>query len=340
MTATSSHSLIRQVVTGAAGFIGSRLLAALAARCPADTLLAVDHPLTEAKLGNLHAAPCVRFMDHREFIEALEMEVLMPDVIFHLGARSSTTETDWPYLLENNVSYSQRLWRWTAANGRQLIYASSAATYGDGSQGFDDDLPIERLQPLNLYGKSKQDFDLWVEQQSAGAPRPRQCVGLKFFNVYGPGEAHKGRMASMVFHGWTQIQQQGFVRLFKSHREGYADGGQLRDFIYVQDVVDVMLALAARPDISGLFNLGTGRARSFRDLIMAVFTALGREPRIEYIPMPDDLQGKYQYFTEATMRKLARSRIAYIPRPLEAAVAEYVGWLNAGGNAGSFSPHA
>jgi ADP-L-glycero-D-manno-heptose 6-epimerase len=156
---------------------------------------------------------------------------------------------------------------------------------------------------------------------------PPQWAGLKFFNVFGPGEAHKGRMASMVFHGWNQIHQQGRVRLFKSHRDGYADGGQLRDFIYVGDVVDVMLALAERPEVSGLFNLGTGQAHSFRELIEALFTAIGQSPRIEYIPMPADLQGKYQYFTEATMRKLTRAGISYQPSPLASAVAGYVRWL-------------
>jgi ADP-L-glycero-D-manno-heptose 6-epimerase len=304
------------------------LLEALAARHPAEILLAVDHSLPADRQLNLVVAPGVRFMDHQEFLRALESGELAPAVIFHMGACSSTTETNWDYLQDNNLVYSQRLWTWCAGHGGQLIYASSAATYGDGSQGFDDELSISRLQPLNLYGKSKQDFDLWVEQQmAAGRPQPRQSTGLKFFNVYGPGETHKGRMASIIFHGWTQIHQQGLVRLFKSRKEGYADGGQLRDFIYVRDVVDVMLALAERPDVSGLFNLGTGRAHSFRELIEELFVALGRKPRIEYIQMPDDLQGKYQYFTEATMRKLARARVPYAPTPLGAAVADYAMWL-------------
>jgi ADP-L-glycero-D-manno-heptose 6-epimerase len=329
MTATSSISKSRYVVTGAAGFIGSRLLEALAASHPAEELLAVDHVIPPAKGRNLAVAPRVPFMAHHDFLRALESAELAPEVIFHMGACSSTIETDWAYLAENNLGYSQRLWAWCAAHGRRLIYASSAATYGDGSQGFDDEQDISRLQPLNLYGKSKQDFDLWIEQQAvAGRSQPAQCVGLKFFNVFGPGEGHKGRMASMVFHGWHQIRDQGFVRLFQSHKEGYADGGQLRDFIYVRDVVDVMLALAARPNVSGLFNLGTGHAHSFRELINALFAALGRKPNIEYIPMPDDLREKYQYFTEATMRKLARARVPFSPTPLAAAVADYAKWLN------------
>jgi ADP-L-glycero-D-manno-heptose 6-epimerase len=320
----------RYIVTGAAGFIGSRLLEALAARHSAAELMAIDHPVPPGKRLNLTVAPGVPFKDHHDFLRALETSELAPEIIFHMGACSSTTETNWPYLAENNLGYSQRLWTWCAKHGRRLIYASSAATYGDGSLGFDDELDIKRLQPLNMYGKSKHDFDLWVEQKIAtGQPQPLQCTGLKFFNVFGPGEGHKERMASMVFHGWHQIQEKGFVRLFQSHKKDYTDGGQLRDFIYVRDVVDVMLALADRPAASGLFNLGTGRAHSFRELIEALFAAIGREPRIEYIPMPDDLRGKYQYLTEATMRKLARAQVPYTPTPLAEAVADYAKWLEA-----------
>ncbi len=315
-------------ITGAAGFIGSRVLEDWARRHPGVALVAVDHPLVETKRGNLDVAPEVPFLDHTTFVHRLERGELAPDLIIHLGACSSTTETSWDYLADNNLRYSQRLWNWCAAKGRQLIYASSAATYGDGVQGFDDEQPIRRLQPLNLYGKSKHDFDLWVEAQVAdGAATPKQSVGLKFFNVFGPGETHKGRMASMVFHGWHQINEQGRVRLFQSHRPDYADGGQLRDFISVGDVVRVIGALAERPTVSGLFNLGTGRAESFRTLLEAVFRAMDREARIEYVPMPEDLRGKYQYFTEATMRKLAESGVPYAPTPLRAAVAEYVRWL-------------
>lgn len=318
------------VITGAAGFIGSRLLESWHRHLPADQLLAVDHPLVPAKASNLGVAPGVAFLDHQQFLAALERGELCPQLILHLGACSSTTEANWDYLHENNVRYSQRLWEWCADQGARLIYASSAATYGDGNLGFDDEGDIARLQPLNLYGRSKQDFDLWARARAqAGGRQPRQCVGLKFFNVYGPGESHKGRMASMVFHGFNQLQSQGFVRLFKSHRPDYPDGGQLRDFIYVRDVVRVIESLAARPEVSGLFNLGTGRAASFRELIEALFLALGREPRIEYIPMPEDLQGRYQYFTEATMKKLAGAGIHYQPTPLREAVADYAQHLTA-----------
>lgn len=323
-----TRSQPKYVVTGAAGFIGSRLLESLAARYPSTSLLAVDHPLAGEKAKNLEVAPGVTFLDHRAFQQALGSGHVSPEVIFHMGACSSTTETNWGYLSENNVRYSQNLWSWCAAHARQLIYASSAATYGDGARGFDDQDPIEQLLPLNLYGQSKQDFDLWVQEKKiSGASLPKQSVGLKFFNVFGPGEAHKGRMASMVFHGWNQIQQEGRVRLFQSHKEGYEDGGQLRDFIYVRDVVQVMLAVAERPDVSGLFNLGTGRAHSFRELIESLFAAISTPPRIEYVPMPDDLRGKYQYFTEATMRKLALAGVPYTPTLLASAVEDYAKWL-------------
>ena len=329
-------SEVRIVVTGAAGFIGSRLLADLASRHPAADLLAVDHPVTAAKRANLDVAPGVAFLGHQDFIEALEAGRLDPRLILHMGACSSTTEQDWGFLAENNLRYSQRLWSWCAARGSRLIYASSAATYGDGSDGFDEAQPISRLSPLNLYGRSKHEFDLWVEAQAAaGRPRPAQSVGLKFFNVFGSGEAHKGRMASMVFHGFEQIRSSGLVKLFRSHRSDYADGGQLRDFIWVDDIVEVVAALVADPAVSGLFNLGTGKARSFRDLAEAVFAAMGLPPRIEYVPMPEDLQGRYQYFTQATMRKLADAGIRYHPTPLEDAVARYVARLAEAGCAGT-----
>ena len=316
------------VVTGAAGFIGSRLLADLALRYPAAALLAVDHPVTEAKRGNLEAVPGVAFLGHLDFVASLESGALAPELILHMGACSSTTETDWGFLAENNLRYSQRIWSWCANRGSRLIYASSAATYGDGSGGFDDELPIGRLHPLNLYGRSKHEFDLWVEAQVAeGRPGPAQSVGLKFFNVFGYGEAHKGRMASMVLHGFEQIQSSGTVKLFRSHRTGYPDGGQLRDFISVGDVVKVTREIESRPSVSGLYNLGTGTARTFRDLIEAVFSAMGIAPRIEYVPMPDDLQGRYQYFTEARMRKLGLAGIPYEPTPMLEAVAGYIDGL-------------
>ncbi len=319
----------RVVVTGAVGFIGSQLLRALVAQHAVSDLLAVDHPLHDSRSRNLEVAPGVPFLDHHQFLAALESGILRPSLIFHLGACSSTTETNWDYLTDNNLRYSQRLWNWCARNNARFLYASSAATYGGGENGFDDAVPLERLRPLNLYGKSKHDFDLWVQaQNAAGVPGPRQCVGFKFFNVFGPGEAHKGRMASMVFHGYRQIRVNGRVNLFQSHREGFADGGQLRDFIYVKDVVQVILAFTARPEVSGLFNLGTAKARSFRELLEATFDTMGLVPKIDYVPMPEDLRGKYQYFTEATMARTLAAGIPYTPTPLAEAVSDYVTFLN------------
>ena len=327
-TRSSGLPPIRIVVTGAAGFIGGQLLQTLRGLYAASELLAVDHPLKPAMGTAAEAFGGVRFLSHTQFLEALTAGILQPELIFHLGACSSTTETDWNYLADNNLAYSQKLWNWAAAHRARLLYASSAATYGDGENGFDDSLDLTRLCPLNLYGKSKHDFDLWVEEQVLlRVPQPVQSVGFKFFNVFGPGEGHKGRMASMVWHGYHQILKEGTVRLFESHRPDYAHGGQLRDFIYVKDVVRVMLSFAERREVSGLFNLGTGQARSFRDLIEATFAASGRPASIEYIPMPEDLRGRYQYFTQATMTKTARAGIVFQPTPLEDAVADYVAWL-------------
>ncbi len=332
-TSANSRSLglppIRIVVTGAAGFIGGQLLHTLRGLHAASELLAVDHPLKSDMGPAEEAFGGVRFLSHTQFLEALTAGILRPELIFHLGACSSTTETDWNYLADNNLGYSQKLWTWAAAHGARLLYASSAATYGDGENGFDDTLVLSRLKPLNLYGKSKHDFDLWVEEQvRLGVPQPVQSVGFKFFNVFGPGEGHKGRMASMVWHGYHQILNEGSVRLFESHRPDYAHGGQVRDFIYVKDVVRVMLSFAERREVSGLFNLGTGQARSFRDLIEATFAALGRPASIQYIPMPADLRDRYQYFTQATMAKTARAGVRYVPTSLEEAVADYVAWMS------------
>ena len=319
---------VRIVVTGAAGFIGGQLLKTLRGLYASSELLAVDHPLKPAMGTATEAFGGVRFLSHTQFLEALTAGILRPELIFHLGACSSTTETDWNYLADNNLGYSQKLWNWAAAHGARLLYASSAATYGDGENGFDDTLELSRLKPLNLYGKSKHDFDLWVEdQQRLQVPRPVQSVGFKFFNVFGPGEGHKGRMASMVWHGYHQILKEGTVRLFESHRPDYAHGGQLRDFIYVKDVVRVMLSFAERREVSGLFNLGTAQARSFRDLIEATFAALEQPASIQYIPMPADLRDRYQYFTQASMAKTAQAGVVYTPTPLEEAVADYVAEL-------------
>jgi ADP-L-glycero-D-manno-heptose 6-epimerase len=317
-------------VTGALGFIGNRLLMDLLTRYAPEELVAVDHPVVAAKCSNAKAISSVPFFTHSDFVEKLYSASVRPDVIVHLGACSSTTEGDWTYLLENNVQYSQKLWQWCSLNGARFIYASSAATYGDGSEGFDDRASLHKFRPLNLYGKSKHDFDLWVDaQQGSGAPQPTQCVGLKFFNVFGPGEAHKGRMASMIYHAFKQMETAGAIKLFKSHRSGYDDGEQLRDFIYVDQVVETIHQFLVKPVLSGLYNVGTGKARSFRELGEAVFAAARRPVRINYIPMPEDIREKYQYFTEAVMAKSQNAGIVVASIPLEDGVRDYVEHLTA-----------
>lgn len=308
-------------VTGAAGFIGSNLAHRLAAD-GADLLL-VDHPLTAAKAANLVGLRRFRFAEHDQFLKDLEGWRLRPNAIFHLGACSATTETDWAYLQRNNVEYSQRLWQWCTRERVPFIYASSAATYGDGSLGFNDTHNPNTLAPLNLYGKSKNVFDIWALAQPSTPPR---WAGLKFFNVYGPRESHKGRMASMVFHSVRQIQATGRVRLFRSTDPAYADGGQLRDFVHVDDCIQHMLALAEVEHAGGLFNSGTGQARSFNELARAVFAAMNLPEQIEYIDMPADLARQYQNFTQAVMTKTWHV-CGECVTALEAGVARYVAWL-------------
>lgn len=317
------------VVTGAAGFIGSRLAHALACCVESsDELILVDHPLVTEKARNLVGLERFPFLGHWDFLAQFENEPEVYSVIFHLGACSHTTESDWLYLEDNNLHYSQRLWKCCARAGARVIYASSAATYGDGAQGFDDESDLERLKPLNLYARSKHQFDLWVRQQvRTGLPSPAQSVGLKFFNVWGPGEDHKGRMASMAFHAFQQIQANGSVKLFRSYRPDFCDGGQKRDFIYVSDVVRILLELWKRPHISGLFNLGTASAQTYTSFVSAMFHALGMEPNIEYIPMPLDLQGRYQYFTQATMGKMRSFGVPFQLTPLQNAMDQYATFL-------------
>jgi ADP-L-glycero-D-manno-heptose 6-epimerase len=245
--------------------------------------------------------------------------------IVHMGACTDTRETNRTYLDAVNVSSSQRLWNRATELGVPFIYASSAATYGDGAMGYDDDESrIPMLRPLNAYGDSKQQFDLWVLDQERAGRRPPQWTGLKFFNVYGFGERHKGPMSSVVIQAFDQIQTRGRVRLFKSHRAGIADGHQARDFVFIDDVVDVLVALVDRPLVRGIMNLGSGKARTFLDLAHAVFDALGRPPQVDFIDTPIDLQKTYQYFTEAPMARLRAAGYATNPTTLEAGVAAYV----------------
>jgi ADP-L-glycero-D-manno-heptose 6-epimerase len=250
--------------------------------------------------------------------------------VVHMGACTDTRETNREYLDTVNVRSSQQLWRRTTELGVPFIYASSAATYGDGALGYDDDEAIlPRLKPLNAYGDSKQAFDIWALGEERAGRHPHAWAGLKFFNVYGFGERHKGPMSSVVIQAFDQIRATGRVRLFRSHRPGIADGHQARDFVFVDDVVDVLLALVDRPAARGIFNLGSGRARTFLDLARAVFAAMGRPEQIEFIDTPPDLRATYQYFTEAPMGRLRSAGYALDPASLEAGVRQYVAALTA-----------
>lgn len=316
------------VVTGAAGFIGSNVVAALNARGHSN-ILAVDSFHDESRVRpyldtlQFHAR-----VDKDDLGRWLDTEGAGVEAIIHEGACTDTTVNDRATVMAMNTDYTRMVWNWCSRMGRPLIYASSAATYGDGSRGYDDEVDPRALTPLNLYGESKHLFDCWALQQTYTPPR---WAGLKYFNVYGPREAHKGRMASVVFHAYHQIRETGKVKLFKSHREGYIDGGQQRDFVYVEDAVEATLHLLGSPVSAqapnGLYNVGTGRARTFADLGRAVFAALGRGPDIEYIPMPEDLRERYQYFTQARVDKLRRSGFTRPFRSLENGVRAYVAYL-------------
>ena len=317
------------VVTGAAGFIGSALAWRLNTQNKTQLLL-VDDLETSDRWLNLSTLTFSDYMEKSDFLDWLRTH---PDnsasikVIFHLGACSSTTETDTAYLMENNFRYTQTLAKWCVRNQVPLIYASSAATYGDGSRGYaDQEEGLHSLRPLNRYGYSKQIFDLWARQ----AGILKQIVGLKYFNVYGPNEYQKGDMRSVVLKSFEQIRLHGKVQLFKSHREDYADGCQLRDFIYIQDAVDMTLHCWQKNVPGGIYNIGTGTARSWIDLVTALFNALNLEPDIEFIPMPDSIRDKYQYYTQADMRKFFSTGYAQPIRSLEEGVADYVKHLSAG----------
>jgi len=293
------------LVTGGAGFIGSNVVAALCGR--GASVAVSDRLRSNDKWRNLAKA------DFRELIEPEALDAWLAgrgrlDAVVHLGAISATTERDADLIFDVNVRLSARLWEWCAAHDTPFIYASSAATYGAGAQGFDDDQQVAalaQLRPLNAYGWSKHFFDRRVLAGiAAGQGAPPQWVGLKFFNVYGPNEYHKGTMQSVVAQKYPLVATGQPVTLFTSHHPDYADGGQMRDFIYVDDCVDVILWLLERPQVSGLFNLGSGRARSFADLARAIAAAAGVPARIEFIPMPEAIRPNYQYYTEARMQKL------------------------------------
>lgn len=310
------------IVTGAAGFIGSMLVDELLRQGWAD-IVAVDDFSRADKAANLEGKKLSAKVDRNEFFTWLDANESLVQFIFHLGARTDTTEFNKTIFDELNVRYSQRVWEACVKYGIPLVYASSAATYGNGELGYgdmDDGLPY-RLKPLNPYGESKNEFDKWALAQ---ASKPFFWAGLKFFNVYGPNEYHKGRMASVVFHAFEQIQATGGMKLFRSHRPDYEDGGQLRDFIYVKDICAVCLFLMEHRKHSGLYNLGSGKARTFLDLARATFAALGKPEHITFIDTPADIRDKYQYFTEAHMEKLRGIGYAAPFHTLEEGVADYV----------------
>ncbi|NEW86647.1 ADP-glyceromanno-heptose 6-epimerase [Rhodopseudomonas sp. WA056] len=318
------------LVTGGAGFIGSNLVAALNDAGRADVAVS-DFLGHDGKWKNLAKRQLADFVPPAELAGWLKGRKL--DAVFHMGAISATTATDGDLVMENNFRLSLRLLDWCTETGTPLIYASSAATYGDGEHGFDDDfsLPaLKQLRPMNLYGWSKHLFDLVVAERLAKGDRlPPQWAGLKFFNVFGPNEYHKDTMASVLARRFDDIKSGRVVQLFKSHREGIADGDQRRDFIYVDDVVRVMMWLFASPSVSGIFNVGTSHARSFRDLILAAYAALGTPPQIEYIDMPEQIRGSYQYFTQSEGDRLRAAGYNGGFTPLEEAVASYVtGYLD------------
>ena len=313
------------VITGAAGFIGRNVVEELNRR-GYDNLLLVDNLGRDDKWRNLAGLEFEDLLNPAAFLNLVENGKLADvDAIFHLGACSSTTERDADYLLENNYRYTRTLCEWSLKNGVRFVYASSAATYGDGSKGYSDTTPLKDLRPLNMYGYSKHIFDLWAQKREYFD----RIVGLKYFNVFGPYESYKGDMRSMVHKAYGQILETGKVQLFKSYLAQYADGGQMRDFVYVKDAVAVTLHFLEHRDLGGLFNCGTGKARTWIDLMNAVFTSMGVTPQIDFIEMPEVLRGKYQYFTQAEMAKLRAAGYTAPFTSLEDAVLDYVKFLKA-----------
>ncbi|HTC00962.1 MAG TPA: ADP-glyceromanno-heptose 6-epimerase [Ferruginibacter sp.] len=310
------------IVTGAAGFIGSCLVSFLNEQGYENLILVDEFDREDRTLNLLHKKFIVQ-VERENFFEWYPKENIKADFVFHLGARTDTTEFDYSIHQHLNVDYSEKMWKLCTENNIPLVYASSAATYGDGAFGYsdEDDSLIEKLQPLNPYGVSKNEFDKWALKQTA---HPPFWAGLKFFNVYGPNEYHKARMASVIFHSFNQIKQNGKVKLFRSHKEGFKDGEQLRDFIYVKDVVNVCNWLMQNKPASAIYNLGTGTARPFNDLVKSTFAGLGLEPNIEFIDMPLDIRDKYQYFTEASMDKLKAAGYTDSFYSLEEGVEDYV----------------
>jgi ADP-L-glycero-D-manno-heptose 6-epimerase len=310
------------IVTGGAGFIGSAFIFKLNQE-GIDNIVIVDSLGTDDKWKNLVNRRFVDYIHKDEFLQMIcaDQVPFETSAIVHMGACSSTTERDADYLWENNYLYSRKLAEWALRHNVRFIYASSAATYGDGTLGFSDDhSKISKLKPINMYGYSKQLFDLLVLKNKL----ENKIAGIKFFNVFGPNEYHKEEMTSVIFKAFHQIKETGKVRLFKSYKKEYPDGGQMRDFVYVKDCIDVMWWLFNNQKVNGIFNLGTGKARTWNDLIKAVFAAMGRKTNIQYIEMPDSLRDQYQYFTQAEMNKLKAAGCPVKFLSLEDSVQDYV----------------
>ncbi|WP_295207444.1 ADP-glyceromanno-heptose 6-epimerase [uncultured Brevundimonas sp.] len=316
------------VVTGGAGFIGSNIVARLTAETAYDVVVCDRLETADlAKWKNLAKHAIADFWSPEELFEQLERHAERIEAVVHMGAISSTTEPDADLILRTNFILSRDLWDWCAIRGSRMIYASSAATYGDGETGFNDDDDadsLSQLRPLNAYGYSKMLFDQYAVRQAGRGQAPPQWAGLKFFNVYGPNEGHKGGMKSVVAQIWPKVAAGETVTLFRSHNPNYADGGQMRDFVYVEDVVDIIEFLLQSPQVSGIFNAGSGQARSFADLARATFEAAGKTPSIDYVDTPLSIRDRYQYFTEARMDRIRAAGFEGQSTPLEEGVRRYV----------------
>ena len=309
------------IVTGAAGFIGSCLVAKLNSLNKTNLILVDDFSNAE-KNKNLKGKLFNSKIERAEFIAWFQQNTHEITEVYHIGARTDTTEFDVAIFDKLNLNYSKSLWKICAENDIPFVYASSAATYGLGEFGFEDDHHlVEKLKPLNPYGTSKNDFDKWVLKQDS---QPSFWAGFKFFNVYGPNEFHKGRMASVIFHAVNQIKKTGEMQLFKSHNPKFKDGEQLRDFVYVKDVVDVLIFMMAKKSQAGLYNLGSGKARTFNDLVTVTFQAMDLKSNISYIDTPIDIRDKYQYFTQANISKLQNNGYKKSFTTLESGVKDYV----------------